>query len=221
MKTKFRTSRGALALFFGFAFTAVITGAPLADSAVGVGTVLGNGMNPTSSIARPQDPDWAVAKHTPTGQLFKIPFAVPDIRKAASGWEYSGQLEFGYIGGDANEQSARFRTYEDVDNGAYLNNFSLQMRKPAGGYTIDVTGGGAGRHDQYYGLQFGRANAGKVNLFFSEIPHVFTDRYRTLWSGIGTANLTLLPGLTPGGTASTAVDNASVAATAAKDPISL
>jgi hypothetical protein len=207
----------ALFPWMGLALVPLASGAPLADSAVGVGTVLGNALNPGPDRTRFQDTDWAVAKHTPTGQMFKIPFAVPDIRKAASGWEYSGQIEVGVIGGDADEQSARFQMYQDIDNGAYVNNFSLQLRKPESGYTIDLSGGGAGRHDQYYGLQFGRANAWKVKLFFSEIPHVFTNRYHSLWSGIGSGNLTLLAGLTPGGTASTATDNANVAAIAANN----
>ena len=57
-----------------------------------------------------------------------------------------------------------------------------------GGHNVDVVGGAAGRHDQYYGLQFGRANDWKVKLFFTEIPHVFTNRYKSLWNGVGTAN---------------------------------
>lgn len=68
--------------------------------------------------------------------MFKLPFAVPkagEIQAAASGWEYSGQLEFGLIGGDADERNAQYRTYQDVDNGAYVNNFSLQMRQPKTG----------------------------------------------------------------------------------------
>jgi hypothetical protein len=210
-------------------FTSILSGvviaatsaAPLGDSAVGTGTVLGNAMNRGPSPARPQDKDWPVAKHTPTGQMFKIPFAVPDIRKAVSGWEYSGQLEFGYLGGDADEENARFRMYQDIDHGAYLNNFSLQLRKPEGGYTAEVTGGAAGRHDQYYGLQFGRVNQWNVKLFFSEIPHVFTHRYKSLWNGIGTANLTLLAGLTPGGTASIPADTANVLAVGAANTGSL
>lgn len=191
-------------------------GAPLGDSAVGVGTILGNTLNPAPYRSQLQDPDWKVAKHTPTGQMFKIPFEIPDIRKAASGWEYSGQLEFGYIGGDADERSAQFRMYQDIDEGAYANNFTFNLKRPDG-YTIDLTGGGAGRHDQYYGLQFGRVNAWKVKLYFNETPHVFTNRYKSLWTGVGTGTLLLVPGLTPGGTASTASDNTSVAAAAASD----
>lgn len=199
----------------------IAIGSPLADSAVGTGTVLGNSSGLNSPATQLQDPEWAAAKHTPTGQMFKIPFAVPrveDLHKTASGWEYSGQVEFGFLHGDADEQNARYRMYQDPDNGAFLNNFSLQMQKPEGAYSIEVTGGAAGQHDQYYGLQFGRTNAWKVKLFFSETPHVFTHRYRSLWTGVGTGNLMLLPPLTPGGTTSNATDNANVAAVALNAP---
>ncbi|WP_414662578.1 MtrB/PioB family outer membrane beta-barrel protein [Horticoccus sp. 23ND18S-11] len=218
MKTSSRFPLRTLASCLGATLVPLASAAPLADSAVGVGTVLGNAMNPAPSKSRAQDPDWATAKHSPTGQMYKLPFAVPkleDIKKTASGWEYSGQIEVGVIGGDADERNAQFTMYQDIDNGAYVNNFNLQMKKPEGGYMVELSGGGAGRHDQYYGLQFGRYNDWKVKVYFSETPHVFTDRYKTLWTGIGTDVLTLLPGLTPGGTASIPNDNASVAAAAA------
>jgi hypothetical protein len=210
------TLTGLTALLASFAFAS-----PHADSATGVGSVLSNGQPTGAGIMRSRDPEWLAAKHSPSGRMFDLPFALPDVRKAASGWEYSGQLEVGVLGGDADEENARFRMYQDYDQGAYVNNFSLLATKPAGGYTIELTGGGAGRRDQYYGLQFGRANAWKVKMYFSETPHVFTDRFKTIWSGIGTGNLTLLTGLTPGGTASIAADNAAVAATAAKNPVTL
>lgn len=216
LRSPARTSRRSGTLVLGLAAVLFVPTSGQADSAIGVVAPLGNSLSPSPTGSRPLDADWLVAKHTPTGQLYKLPFAIPDIRKAASGWEYSGQVEFGLIGGDADEQSARFRTYQDIDNGAFLNNFSLQLRQPKSGYSIDVSGGGAGRHDQYYGLQVGRVNQWKVKVYFSETPHVFTHRYKSLWSGIGTSNLTLLPGLTAGGTASTTNDNVDVTNVAAQ-----
>lgn len=215
MNCSLRLARRALVTGLGAALLPAVFAGPFADSATGVGTTLGNSQSQAVNQTRPLDPEWPAAKHTPTGQMFKLPFAPADVQKTASGWEFSGTLEFGLIGGDADERNAQFRTYQDIDNGVYVNQFNLQLKKPEGGYTVELTGGGAGRHDQYYGLQFGRTNAWQVKVFFSETPHVFTDRYKSLWSGIGTGNLTLLPGLTPGGTASTANDNAAVAATAA------
>ena len=221
MKTPLRFRWRTLATCAGLSLAPVVA-APFADTAVGVGTVVGDTLTASAQASRPLDADWVKAKHTPTGQMFKWPLAMPsakDIQKSASGWEYSGQLEFGLIGGDADERNAQYRTYQDIDNGAYVNNFSLQMRKPENGQYLELTGGGAGRHDQYYGLQFGRSNDWKLKVFFSEIPHVFTDRYKSLWNGVGTGNLTLLPGLTPGGTASTTADNANVTAAATGKPM--
>lgn len=221
MKTIFQTSARVTTPMFVACGLLGMAGSMAADSAVGVGTTLGNSLSVSAPATRSRDADWARAKHTPTGQMFSIPFDVPtteEIRKTASGWEYSGRLEFGLIGGDADERNARFRTYQDPDNGAYLNNFSLQLKQPASGRYLEATGGGTGRDDQYYGLQFGRYNDWKVKLFYSEIPHVFTDRYRSLWSGVGTGNLILLSGMTPGGSGSTAADNAAVADQALNNP---
>lgn len=221
MKTNSRFPLRLLLCCLPLALAPLAGAAPLADPAIGTGTVLGNALNPGPDRTQFNDKEWLVAKHTPTGQMYKLPYALSELTKSASGWEYSGQIEVGVIGGDADERSAQFRTYQDLDNGAYVNNFSLTLRKPDSGHTVEVTGGGAGRHDQYYGLQFGRANAWKLKLYFSETPHVFTDRYRSIWSGVGSGNLVLLPGLTPGGTASTAADNANVASVSAANPMSL
>lgn len=207
----------SLAAATGLVAIAPVSAAPLADSAVGTGTVLANSQTQLSRAAEPRDPEWQKAKHTPTGQMFELPPSVtkPDeAKKFANGWEYSGSLEFGYIGGDADERSAQFRTYSDPGNEAHVNTFNFTLRQPKTGHYAELTGGGAARDDQYYGVEFGRVNDWKVKLYYSEIPHVFTDRYGRLWNGVGTANLTLLPGLTPGGTASNAADNAAVQAAA-------
>ncbi len=191
----------------------------LADTAVGTGTTLGNNLGATTTL--PRDPKWTEALHTPTGQSLGFPLAVEKsgpTPKLANGWEYSGSIEVGYIGGDANERSAQFRTFQDLDNGAHVNTFSFNLNEPKTGHFVEITGGAAGRDDQYYGVQFGRVNDWKVKLFYSEIPHVFTDRYRSLWNGVGTGSLTLLPGLTPGGTASIPADNTAIATTAAAQP---
>src|SRR5687768_9249535 len=63
------------------AFPTLASAAALNDTAVGTGTVLGNALNPGPERAQPQDPNWPTAKHTPSGQMFTLPFAVPDIRR--------------------------------------------------------------------------------------------------------------------------------------------
>lgn len=216
MKINFLSPVSGLALCAAVAFAPRAFASPFATSANGVGTALGNKESASAAAARSADPDWPIANHTPGGQMFQLPFSVPklaDIKKSAAGWEYSGQLEFGYIGGDAGERNAQYRMYQDIDEGAYVNKFNLLLKKSDGAF-VDVTGGAAGRRDQYYGLHFGRANAWQVKAYFSETPHIFTDRYKSLWTGVGTGNLVLLPGLNAGGTASTPNDTAAVTSTA-------
>ena len=216
MKTHFLPQVSGLALCAAVALAPRAAASPFATSASGVGTTLGNKESASANASRSADPEWVTVKHTPTGQMFKLPFEVPkleDIKKTASGWDYSGQIELGYIGGDAGERNAQYRMYQDLDEGSYVNNFNLLLQKKDGAF-VHVTGGAAGRRDQYYGLNFGRTNSWGVKVFFSETPHVFTDTFKSLWSGAGTGNLVLLPGLTPGGTATTANDTAAVTAAA-------
>lgn len=216
MKTNFLPRISGLALCAVVAVVPHTMASPFSTTAAGVGTTLANKESASATASQPNDADWAAVKRTPTGQMFQVPFSVPkpdEIKKNASGWEYSGQLEFGYIGGDADERNAQYRMYQDLDEGSYLNNFSLLLKKSDGAF-VNVTGGGAGRHDQYYGLNFGRTNSWSVKAFYNETPHFFTDTFKSLWSGIGTDKLVLLPGLTPGGTASTANDTAAVTAAA-------
>ena len=151
MNTNFRIPLVTLAWCVGAQFAPWVAASSLGDSAVGAGTVLGNAQSSSARASRPLDPEWLVPKHTPTGQLLKFPLAVPQVgglAKAASGWEYSGQLELGVIGGDADRRNADFEMYQDVGNGAYVNNFDLKLRKPDGGYSVNLTGGGAGRHSR-------------------------------------------------------------------------
>jgi hypothetical protein len=218
---KIRPRATTLACCVAAALAQMAVGSALADSAVGVDTALGNALNPSQDATRPLDPNGLSpfrqpAAHSPTGQLYNIPYLLPhDLHKTATGWEYSGQVEIGVLGGDANEKNAQFRMYKDLDNGLYLNNFGLAAEKPDEARFVEIIGGGVGKNDQYYGLQFGRYNDWKVKAFYSETPHAFTSTYGTLWSGIGTGNLTLLPPLTPGGSGlGNATDNANVLAVA-------
>jgi len=203
----------ALAVCLGAALLQMNGGAALADSAVGVDTALGNAMNTSPNAGSPLDADYPAGKRTPTGKLYDIPAAIPaEPNKTEGGWEYTGRLEVGAFGGDANEKNAQFRMYKDLRNGLYLNNFSVQAEKPDSARYIELVGGGVGRDDQYYGMRFGRYNDWRVTTFYNEPMHVLTSSYGSLWNGVGTGNLTLKSPLTPGGSGVTATDNINVAA---------
>lgn len=183
-------------------------GIAIADSGVGVDTNLGNAMNPYAiGPVRERDPDGMGQeeyRRTPTGFLHAPPFFTHDTSESQSGWEYSGSIEAGVLGGDADEKAALFRKYKDLDNGAYLSHFQIQADKQETARFIEFLAGGVGYDDQYYGLRFGRYNDWKVKLFYNETPHVFTSTFRNLWSGTGHSYLSL-NSLTPGGTTSAAV----------------
>ena len=169
-------------------------GSALADSAVGVDTAIGNAMNPPgrSAVPRTMAPDSDdTVRRSPSGQLYGVPHEQPEERsKTAGGWEYSGIAEGGVIGGDANQKNAQFRQYKDPKNGAALNYFEVEADKPDSAAFIQTFGGGIGQKDQFYSVQFGRYNDWKVKLFYNETSHVFTDTWKSLFSGEGSGTIT-------------------------------
>jgi hypothetical protein len=186
----------------GAALAQLGTGSACADSAVGVDTALGNALNPPgrSAVPRPlAEESMDTVRRSPTGQLYGIPYDQSDDghNHTESGWEYSGGIEGGYLGGDPGRKNALFRKYKDLKSGPYLDYFEAQAYKPGDANYIQAFGGGIGHKDQFYGIQFGRYNDWKVKLFYNETIHVFTDTWKSLFSGEGTGSLaTGIPGAT-------------------------
>jgi hypothetical protein len=163
----------------------------------------GNALNPrtVSSIVE-RDPEGlgiAVNSRTPTGLLIPPAPLVKEPSKTASGMLYRGTIEFGAIGVGGDKEAAKFREYKDLESGLYLNNFTFLLEQPKSAFHLDAVGGGVAQNDQYYGVDVGRYNTWRVRGSFSEIPHVFTSTYHSLWDGAGSDVLTLR-GLRPGGT---------------------
>jgi hypothetical protein len=163
----------------------------------------GNALNPRaiSSIVE-RDPEGlgiAEGSRTPTGLLIVPAPLVKEPSKTAGGLLYRATVEFVPVGVTGDKGAAKFREYQDLDSGAYLNNFMVMIEKPASAFHFDTVGGGVARNDQYYGVDVGRYNTWRVRGSFSEIPHVFTATYRSLWDGTSSDAFTLR-GLRPGGT---------------------
>ena len=202
---RFGISGKTMARCVGAAVVQIAMGPALADSAIGPALTAGNAMNPgVLNSARDLDPAGLSpyrlpASRTPNGQLYEIPYARREIREPKSGWGGSGYIEAGVLGGDAHERNALFRQYWDVDNGFYLNNFGLEITDKA--RFFEIVGGGVGRSDQFYEARYGRYNDYRVDLSYSETPHVLSTTARPIWLGIGTGNLSLSswPGVAPGG----------------------
>ncbi|MDP1610991.1 MAG: MtrB/PioB family outer membrane beta-barrel protein [Sulfuritalea sp.] len=189
-----------------------------ADSANGVDTVMGNVFNSrpvnTSTPSGAIDPEGMgtrePAARTPSGQMYNMPLAETEaINKSAGGWEYFGHVEVGALSVGGDKQARDFKRYKDVDSGLYLNNFGVTANKKDSASFFEATGGGVGKDDQFYSMQFGRYNDWKIKGFYNETVHVFTSTYRNLWSGTGTGNLTL-NGLPAGGAVSAAATDIAI-----------
>lgn len=175
----------------------------LADSAVGVDMANGNALNPPgrSSMPRPLSADGAdTVRRSPSGQMYGIPYDTnAETSKTQSGWEYTGGVEAGVLGGDPGTSNALYRKYKDLKTGGYLNYFEVEADNPGTAQYMSAFGGGAGQRDQFYGFQYGRYNDWKVKLFYNETLHVFSDSYKSLYNGAGSGDLTLAGGLQPMG----------------------
>ena len=176
-----------LTLCIGAALAQMASLPVLADTAVGVDTVIGNKANPGFPGVGPVPLDGEMtARHSPSGQMYNIPPVKPDTVEG----QLSGSVDIGYEHESDQTDYAKRKEYSDPKNGVNLNNFSLSVDSAAARY-FSFNGGGVGRKDQFYELKAGQYNSWKVKAFYNETPHVFTDTWKSLWQGQGTGNLSL------------------------------
>lgn len=188
-----------------------------ADSGVGQDTLIGNALNPRAinpaTYGMPVDQEGIGATynptaHTPTGQMYDIPYLVREPNRTESGWIWNGNVEFGLFSIHGDRKRQGFTRYKDVDNGPVLNNFSFSAENADSARYVEFSGGALGQDDQFYSAQFGRYNDWKVKAFYNETTHTFTTTWRSLYSGEGSGRLTVSPtaqanGLAAGNTTAT------------------
>ena len=190
------------------------------DSGAGIDLQFGNWLDPSGRIGwQGCDPDgasWLTAepKRTPTGFLYGCPPLMPaDKPLGDNGWNYSGSVGLGYQHLSGDDTNSTWRRFRDPDDGLILQaNFSL--RRAADGSYADVRLSRLERDNQYYRAVFGQAGRYKVQAFVRSTPNVLSGNARSIWDGVGTAHLTLKPGLTPAGSTP-----AQVAALSAAQPL--
>lgn len=193
IKMNARPRMKILALSIGLALSQLAAEA-MADSAVGVDTVMGNasnpgGVNPVAQQAEgARDPDASTTSRTPSGQLYNIPYAAPEVK---AGGDVSASIEVGVIHSSGNPDAALNSMYRDTKTGnAGVNSFSLNIDNKDSAMFMEATGGNPGTHDQFSSVQFGKYNDWKMKLFYNETKHIFTSTWKSLYSGEGTGNLT-------------------------------
>jgi len=192
-------------------------GAPAwADTAV-VGPGLGgNALNPMARLGAGQSdpaglsPYRQPASRTPSGTLYELPPLPPRSQRMAVDWDVSAFAELGWLGAGAGERNPLFRQYRDQGHGVTLNRFDAQAYQPRSARFVELRGGGVGRDDAYYGLQFGRYNDYRVSLSLDQTPHVSATAARPMWQGVGSGQLTLTPadGVAAGGASTNNAANA-------------
>ncbi len=174
-----------------------------ADSGVGADTILANTLSPHGRMpALERDEDGrGVTEHsrTPTGFLHGEPIVKPEWSKGKPGeWLTRGGVEVGGLHISGDRKAAKFGEYQSAKQGLVLSNVWLEAERPDAALFFDLNAGSLGRHDQYMSASGGRYNAWKITGFYNETDHLFTSRYRNLWSGTGTGYLRLNPPLTAG-----------------------
>jgi hypothetical protein len=159
----------------------------MADTAVGVDTVIGNAGNPGYSANGPveRDADAAPPKRTPTGQLYFYPPVTAAVEGKS---QLVGSIDAGVVYDSDATKNAKRNEYTPSQSGVNVNNFKLSADGDAASY-FTVNGGGVGRSDQFYDITVGKYNGWKVKGFYNETQHVFTDTWKSLYSGEGTGTL--------------------------------
>lgn len=190
---------GAAALFATGASAATDTGTL---GYVGAGDVLNpNGqaldlLKDTSGLSMLDD-----ITRTPTGLLYPLPYAYPDMTQSKSDpdiWS-TGWVEGGILGTwGSNTRSAMLNEYGDWSTDPLLTSLGFRMENRKTAWFWTGLAENVGRSDQYYQLKTGRYGEYSFTLFFDSVPHVYSTVAKSLWTGVGTDNLTLRNGLVPG-----------------------
>ena len=110
------------------------------------------------------------------------------------GWIRVGGI--GTFGADAG--SALLNRYGEFSSAPLLGSAGFLLENHRTAYYFSGLTENAGRNDQYYQLNGGRYGDFNVTLFFDSVPHLYSTEARSIWTGVGTGNLTLRDGLVPG-----------------------
>ena len=95
---------------------------------------------------------------------------------------------------DVNGNKWKFNEYRELKGGVYGN---VRLGFDNGAYFMRFKGSDFGYDTQNYRLDGGMWGKFKYDLYYREIPHNYTFDAKTFYSGVGTNNLTIAPGVTP------------------------
>jgi len=200
----------------GFAVLALCTaGLTVAqDSGVGVDLHFGNSLQPEGAPTLICDPDgmsWLTAarKRTPSGHLYLCPAEFSPRTAGSGNWLFEGTLGLGYLWLNDEERNTNWLRYDNWDDGV-LGRLDLSFTRPGDGSYLDLRASHINGDNQYLRLNAGRAGHFRIEAYARSQVNVTSGTAKSIWDGVGSDDLALKPGLTPGG--STAAQVAAVSA---------
>lgn len=104
----------------------------------------------------------------------------------------SGEAELGgrIVWGD--ENASKFEEYRDLPDG-FIGNFDLLLENEAGTHWLRGRGENVGYDDQRYWLEGGRYGRYEIDMFYGELPHIFSNSARTPYDRTGKNSFELAP----------------------------
>lgn len=123
-------------------------------------------------------------------------------------WWFHGELEVGGraflnnpnrngVNSAGQDSLAKFYEYRDLRPGPF-GNFHLATGTSNGLYQVDVWGKNVGYDDQRYDLTASKAGQHYFNFQWDQTPHLYSTSAQSIYNGVGTNALTLVPGLATG-----------------------
>lgn len=150
---------------------------------------------PSSTIMDPFNPN----SRSPYGLLYEVPRTRPVSQPLGkSGWTVAVESEVGVLVDVSNTSAATYREYGDLSGDGLIGRFSIALEQPQEALYLDVMAGALGRDDVTVAARGGRYGQFQISAFYNQTPHWFADDASVIWDGVGSAQLTLPAGLTPG-----------------------
>ena len=176
-------------------------GAISALAASAPGNILDPSGRDTTRVVDPQGLSWLrPARHrTPTGFLYPYPLEPQTLRELNDSWKVGLSFDLGGLETRGDDDETRFWRYADWDSSLLVRSFRLALLETQKGLFAEVQGGGADREDQFYLAELSWLGRARLRGSYSGVPRTYALDARTLYDGVGTDTLRLIPGLTPGG----------------------
>ncbi|MFV0277402.1 MAG: MtrB/PioB family outer membrane beta-barrel protein, partial [Parahaliea sp.] len=174
------------------------------DSGIGVDLHFGNALQPDGRWTRCNPKGMTLFtredERTPSGLLYPCPPDLGEFRpigEDGGDWTFNGSVSLGYI--DINDENninwLRFNNWDDgVIFGA-----DLRFQRPKDGSYAEFRASHINEDNQYFRVNTGRAGDFRIEAFARSQVNVTADTARSIWNRVGSDNLSLKPGLTPGG----------------------